>query len=107
MKPGIDWRLANLSCALFTFVESADCGRNEEFSFFWTSLSLLWNDPPARPTSRKTIASAPITNTDRGLDRRAGASSGGSSSSVIKSSIGYARHVSHGHRHKAIGIPPD
>ena len=42
MKPGIVWIVLNFCDSFATFVESAEPGRNEELSFFWTSASLPW-----------------------------------------------------------------
>src|SRR5664279_6107989 len=72
MNPGIVWTLLNLPDSLATFVESADPGRNEELSFFWTSASLPWNEPPARPTRKNTAARAASTHTVLGRRARGG-----------------------------------
>src|SRR4051794_3817546 len=82
----MDWTVVNFSCALATLVESAEPGRNEELSFFWTSASLPWYDPPAAPTRKNRIARAANTHTIRGRRDGEAVRSGASSIKVIASS---------------------
>src|SRR3954469_7491021 len=84
----MDWIVENFGCSLATLVESAEPGRNEELSFFWTSASLPWNEPPPSPMSRNSTARAPNTHTTRGRRARSPVVSGASSINVIASSCG-------------------
>src|SRR6476659_5830097 len=63
MKPGIVCTGLNFCDSLATFVESAELGRNDELSFFWTSASLPCTEAPAPPISRIANAMAPTIHT--------------------------------------------
>ncbi len=77
MKPGMDWMVLNFCCSLATLVESAEPGRKDELSFFWTSASLLWKAPPDRPMNRMMMASAPKIQTNLGRGCFVGRSASG------------------------------
>ena len=60
MKPGIDCDVLNFSASFDAWVDSADAGRYDELSFFCTSESLPWYEPPAPPANRASTATAMI-----------------------------------------------
>ena len=48
----------NFAFRLSTSVDSALAGRNDELSFFWTSETLLCNEPSGPPTTSHTTTMA-------------------------------------------------
>src|ERR1700712_369985 len=86
MKPGMVCTGLNRWDSLATFVESAEPGRNEELSFFWTSASLLWNEPPAAPSRKNRMARAVKIHTTRGR-RVVGAAGSRFSSSLVTTGL--------------------